>query len=127
VANFQKLIDEAMNAVAGVAGVYVTYYRGDDYTVIRATPGQTDFQMDTGDGAVVEFRSRDFFISVCDLKLNDEAITPKRGDQIVERDGNQNIVFEVSDPSGSDQPWRYSDTGRTHFRIHTKQRNQGAR
>lgn len=119
--NFSEAIANGMRAVNEIAGTLVRYERGEDWTLVDATPGKTDLQSDSGNGVILDYQSRDYIIERCQLLINDEAILPVRGDLIKETVGNQTMTYEVLSPAGGgEQPWRYSDVGRFFIRIHTK-------
>jgi hypothetical protein len=63
---------------------------------------------------------RDFLIDTQSLLLSIIGTLPRRGDKIVEIDGDQTFVFEVM-ALGGEPPWRYSDPFRLKLRIHTRQ------
>jgi hypothetical protein len=91
----------------------VTYGRGVDSVVVKATVGRTQYETDDGHAVRVDFTERDFLIQAGDLVLNGNPITPKPGDQIRETQDEQVLVFEVID-------WRHSDPYRLTFRIDAK-------
>lgn len=92
--------------------VPVTYQiRGKKLLSLTATLGRTLFRADNEYGATVRIESRDFLISA--LQLPEE---PQRGDRII----HAGRVFEVLAPN-SEPVWRWSGTGQTTRRIHTKE------
>ena len=62
----------------------------------------------------------DFLIDTYSLLDSIIGSLPRRGDAIVEIDGNHTFIFEVM-ALGGEPPWRYSDPFRLKLRIHTKQ------
>jgi hypothetical protein len=98
----------------------VTYSRAEDEVEVLATVGKTTFQIDSGAGVAESFESRDFIVTAADLVLDDELVTPERGDRISETQGGQTFVYEVMGP-GQEPCWRWSDQYRKAMRIHTKQ------
>lgn len=118
--SFQDAIAAAGDTLAITAGVEVTYRRGDACKKLTAIPGQSTFTVDEGFGALVKIRSRDYLIAACELVLSGSQATPQRGDLIEEKVGTKTHVHEVLRPDGADQVWRYSDSGRTRIRVHTK-------
>lgn len=74
----------------------------------------------TKDGQVTRIETRDFLIHRDELPQD-----PKRGDKIALTENGAERLYEVSIPSGSDNPWRWSDRSETLRRIHT-QSVQGA-
>ncbi|MGD9128784.1 MAG: hypothetical protein PVH19_15515 [Planctomycetia bacterium] len=83
---------------------------------LRATIGQTIFEVSDEYGRLIRIESRDFLIRACDLIIDDQVVTPQVGDLIHEGD----FTYEVMSPSGEPE-WRYSDINRQTLRIHTKQ------
>jgi len=97
-------------------GKTVVYRRGAAQKEIIATVGRTVFTVDTGYGLFERVESRDYLVDV--EELADLGI-PLRGDKVREAVGNSVHVFEVLAP-GQEPHFRYSDPGRTVYRIHTK-------
>ena len=70
------------------------------------------------DGARIEFGDRDYLITAADLTFGEPAL----GDRITESIGSEGSrTFEVMTPNTGEPAWRYSDQGRTVWRIHTKE------
>jgi hypothetical protein len=115
---FQTRLRDSINRIRQQRGVTVTYSRLSDAVTLLATVGKTSQEEDVGTDspAVVRTQIRDYIIAAADLVLSGATSQPQRGDRITEADGT---VFEVL-PLGSES-WKYSDSGRTQFRIHTKQ------
>lgn len=99
--------------------VDVTYRRGGDSVVVKATIGRTLFEQDDGAGVTVRVQVRDYLIDTADLVLAEQATLPAKGDRIEEIDAGQKHTYEVL-PLGGEQHWRYSDPYRLTLRIHTK-------
>jgi hypothetical protein len=97
----------------------VTYRRGMDAVVVKATIGRTLFEQDDGAGVTVRVQVRDYLIDTADLVLAEQATLPAKGDRIEEIDAGQKHTYEVL-PLGGEQHWRYSDPYRRTLRIHTK-------
>lgn len=97
----------------------VTYQRGADSVVVKATIGRTLFEQDDGAGVIVRMQVRDYLIDTADLVLAGEQSLPAKGDRIEEIDAGQKHTYEVL-PLGGEQHWRYSDPYRRTLRIHTK-------
>ena len=98
----------------------VVYRRGELGAELVATVGRSQYQQDDGNGLITRSQVRDFLIDTHSLLVSIIGSLPKRGDKIVEIDGDQTFVFEVMS-LGGDPPWRYSDPFRLKLRIHTKQ------
>jgi hypothetical protein len=97
----------------------VTYRRGAEAIVVKATVGRTLFEQDDGVGVVVRMQVRDYLIDAADLVLEGEKSLPAKGDRIEEIDAGQRHTYEVL-PLGGEPHWRYSDPYRRTLRIHTK-------
>lgn len=97
-------------------GKAVVYQRGATRKEITATVGKTVFTVDAGYGLFERVESRDYLVDV--EELADLGI-PLRGDKVREAIGNSTHVFEVLAPP-QEPHFRYSDPGRTVYRIHTK-------
>ena len=97
----------------------VTYRRGANAVVVKATIGRTVFEQDDGAGVIIRTQVRDYLILAADLVLAGQKTLPEKGDQIEETDAGQKFVYEVL-PLGGEQHWRYSDPYRRTLRIHTK-------
>ncbi len=96
----------------------VLYARGGQVVELKATVGQTPFEVDVEHG--VETReSRDYLIRAQDLVLEGQQTTPARGDRINETVDGAVLSFEVMAP-GEEPPWRYADPGHLTLRVHTK-------
>ena len=76
---------------------------------VKATIGKTVFKLETGFGIIYE-ESTDFLISV-DALLD----APAKGD-VIEW---QEVEYEVLAPE-NEKIWRYSDSYKNTYRIHTK-------
>jgi hypothetical protein len=98
----------------------VVYRRDELGTVLKATIGKSMYDQDDGEGVVTRSQVRDFLIDTQSLLLSVIGSLPRRGDTIVEIDGDTTFIFEVM-ALGGDPPWRYSDPFRLKLRIHTKQ------
>jgi hypothetical protein len=98
----------------------VVYRRDELGAVLKATIGKSMYDQDDGEGIVTRSQVRDFLIDTQSLLLSVIGSLPRRGDTIVEIDGDTTFIFEVM-ALGGDPPWRYSDPFRLKLRIHTKQ------
>ena len=101
--------------VASADGADVTYTRGATSRTVPATAGQT-LSESNADGPVrTEVGDRDYLILVSSLVV--AFATPQIGDRITDAVG---LVFEIQDTNTGDPAWRYTDTTRIEYRIHTK-------
>lgn len=111
----QAMLTRRMKQAAGVS---VTYTRkGQSITVSAAILGRAVFSSNLDGGARIEFGDRDYLIAVDDLTFG----APQLGDRITESVDGVACVFEVMTPATGEPAWRYSDPGRTLWRIHVKQ------
>jgi len=98
----------------------IVYRRGNDVVAICATIGSTMFQISDEDGGIrMERSDRDFLIVAADLVLSGSPVKPVRGDTIKQNIGGTIFTYEVF-PYNGEQPYRWSDTYRNRFRVHTK-------
>lgn len=102
------------------ASRHVVYRRDELGVELSATIAKSEYEQDDGDGIITRAQVRDFLIDTDSLLLSIIGTLPRRGDRIVEIDGDTTFIFEVMS-IGSDPPWRYSDPFRIKLRIHTKQ------
>lgn len=102
------------------AGVDIIYARGDSSTSPRARRGRSTFDVPDLQGMIVHTETDDFFIDVADLELDDIPVEPKAGDRITVGDCAGSPVYEVMAPGAGQPEWKYTDSYRTAYRIHTK-------
>lgn len=102
------------------ASRHVVYRRGDLGVEVSATVGRSTYRQDDGNGVITRSHVRDFLIDTQELLLSIIGSLPRRGDRIVEIDGESTFIFEVMS-LGGEPPWRYSDPFRLKLRIHTRQ------
>ena len=98
----------------------VVYRRGELGVELVATIGRSMYDQDDGEGIITRSQVRDFLIDTNLLLFSIIGSLPRRGDQVIEIDGDKTFIFEVMS-LGGDPPWRYSDPFRLKLRIHTKQ------
>ncbi len=92
----------------------VTYRRGETESLLSATFGRTEYEVEDDFGLRVAAHATDFLVVAADFEPTFGK--PQPGDQIV-ADGQ---VHKVLDLAGQGH-WRWSDPHRTTMRIHTKQ------
>lgn len=97
----------------------VVYSRGDSSLTVQATRARSQFDVDDGNGAFTRIETHDEIVAVADLIIDGIQATPKSGDRITDCD----VVYEVHD--AGNEPWRYTDSYRIAFRIHTKSVSSG--
>ena len=114
--HFEDRIARGLQRVRQFAGNQVTYRRGAQSATVTAVTGQTEFDTLDDNGMPVKQIARDFLIATSELVLGGEPVEPQAGDLIEERDGTVNKVLPVNGHC-----WKWSDTGKTQRRIHTKE------
>ncbi|MEM6468275.1 MAG: hypothetical protein AAF802_01815 [Planctomycetota bacterium] len=110
---FAKLRD----TMAAVNGEPITYKFGDlEISVPDARRGRSNFIAESGDGSETEVRLIDWIISRGKL-IDAQGVLqePSIGATITDWDGCVYVVVPGQDPTG----WRWTDSYRTSFRIHT--------
>lgn len=115
----QQLLTRLMQRSAAPTG-RLTYYPvsgGDPIDLTgKAWVGRTLFtRLPKEGGGNVEWGDRDYLVPVAHLPAE-----PQRGDRIVEEIDGTDVTFEAIEPL-SEPAWRYSDPGRTVYRIHMKE------
>ena len=98
----------------------IVYQRDEISVELTATIGMSRYEQDDGEGVITRAQVRDYLINTRSLVQSAIGALPRRGDRILEQDGDTTFVFETMS-IGSDPPWRYSDPFRVKLRIHTKQ------
>ena len=98
----------------------VTYRRGLQSVVVKATVGKSEFELADESGFTIKTSVQDFLLMAADLILGGSTVTPKLGDQIEMTRNSISVIFEVLTlPNG--ECWRYSDPFGKTLRIHTRQ------
>ena len=114
------LLEQSQEWLTSMNRIYrsrqVIYARGALEKEIPALVGKTVFRVDNGYGLFERVEARDYLIEVADLAQFGE---PARGDRVKETLNGKVELFEVMAPNGEDV-FRYSDSYRKVFRIHTK-------
>ena len=100
-------------------GISVVYRRGQDSVTLTATPGRTNYQTTTEDGAIIETKARDYLISRADLVLDGQEIEPQVSDVIEETVGDRTYMHTVTENEGA-KCFEFSDEYHTTLRVHTK-------
>jgi hypothetical protein len=101
------------------ASTRVYYKRAAAAVQLSATIGRSEFDGTDTDGHLLRFQSRDYLVDAQDLVIDDVPTEPKPGDQIIEGDLDNGFVYEVM-PVGEEGCWRWADSFRIKYRIHTK-------
>lgn len=113
------------------AGIAITYTRGAETITIAATAGAwasgaSRFSSILDNGQRIEWSDRDYLIPAALLTAlpaspGSVAGEPIAGDRITETINGVESVFEVMLPDTGEPAARFSDSGRTRYRVHTKQ------
>lgn len=112
-------LNGAMQEAAGVTVVYRRAGQPDLILEDVAWVGRTLFsvaQPGTGGNRVV-WGERDYLVPAAAIAALGE---PERGDRIAETLAGDEVTFEAIPPAG-EPVWRWSDEGRTVYRIHCKE------
>ena len=117
--SFDNAISGALETLRSSCGQAVTFRRGRSSAELTAVVGKTAVSQDDGRGLVVERSIRDFLIRTSDLRLEGVAVTPERGDKIIQTLGGVAYEWEVNGPGG-EKPSRWVDDAGHTTRIHTK-------
>jgi len=122
---FSRGTDFLDRSLKQVGQVQITYSRGVQSAVIAACVGRTAFAQaapagTSGPAPAIIWGDRDYLVLAADLVLGGSAVEPQRGDRITETIAGTARTFEVLAPPG-EPAWRYSDAGRTTYRIHAKE------
>lgn len=107
-------------ALGNAAGQTLTYTRGVTSDTLTGWAGneQRDQVQQPSTGTRVNDRERDFLLSYSEMTLAgfDE---PAVGDRITETINGDEVTWEVK-PRDTEPAWRWSDTTRTRYRVHTR-------
>ena len=117
--SMDSAISAMHTALQAVAGLAVTYHRGDASVSVTATIGQTTFRFDDEVG-VTRIVTRDYLIATSALVLDGAAALPAAQDTITETRGSTVYTHTVGTPDG-EPPYRFSDSGKSILRVHTIQ------
>lgn len=83
-------------------------------------PGASLFNVEDGAGFGSRYRVIDFLIEAADLQFDGQATLPGAGDELVIDRPDGQHVYRVMSPSGGEPEWRFSDSGNSRLRVHTK-------
>ena len=99
----------------------VQYCRGQQVCEVRATLGSTSYEVDRGDGLVVQAETVDFLIGADELVFDGRLARPAEGDRIKHRrSGTPEVsVYEVMPLGGS--AYRRADVYGGRWRVHTRE------
>jgi hypothetical protein len=95
----------------------VIYKRGVNQVEVQAVDGASELEHDDGSGVLDKYEVRDYLINVADLEINNVAITPQRGDQII--DGASTYTVDAPDGMSVCQ----DDANGLRWIVHTWVRN----
>lgn len=114
-AGFETLLD----TMIAQNGEPIVYRRGDLNADIQAVRGESEFDRLESDGeSRTLMKSVDWIMRLSDLDFGSGPVEPERGDTITTADGQ---VFDLM-PGRSENSWRWLNSYRTGYRIHTMQR-----
>lgn len=119
---FSQALKVHANALTRAAGEWITYRRGQHDFPLRAVPGESLVENQTGyDDTRVLVKQVDFLVLEAELRNPwgcVETMVPELGDQIIRENGD---VMDVV-PGASEAVWEWSDSNHTFRRIHTVKR-----
>lgn len=103
------------------AGVSVSYARAAGGSALAPTVwvGRSALGTDTTAPRYMQWGERDYLVLASDLTVSGAAVEPRIGDRLTETINGVSHVFEVCS-DGAGEHWRWSDPGRTMYRLHTK-------
>lgn len=117
---FADMVSAGLDLVRGVAGECVTYDTGSHEYPINAVPADGERREDVGNRIALQSEDQDWLIGKEELTpcLPQNGF-PREGHLIRRRLGNRLLTYSITAvPDG--QCWRWSDTGHTQYRIHSK-------
>ena len=118
------ILDTAVSWLNGVRkssmSRLITYGRGTQSVQISATLGSSLLKLDSEFAERIERTEGDVVFSAADLVLSGQATEPQRGDWWTTTFAGVTARFEVRGP-GNEPPWRWSDSHRVVYRVHSKQ------
>jgi hypothetical protein len=110
--DFDDAIGDMTDILLDEAGGAFVYHRGaESASITLRRSGQMPYQVDNGNGQIVEVRTVDFIAKTTSLPY----AVPLRGDKIT----GGGLTYEVNPPPGGDKVFRQISPQMT--RLHTKQ------
>lgn len=97
----------------------VTYSRAGITVSVLGTKGKTEAELSTENDLLIDASIQDWLIDAEDLVLNGVAVQPADGDTIAETVGTSTVTWEVRSPGDPEPTWRWADSFRRTYRIHT--------
>ena len=117
---FDGAIAKALATHRRLTGSTISYRRGESLIEgIIATKGTSTLEDKRGRDTVNQITSQDFLFAVADLVIDDVPILPEDRDRIIEILNGKKYTYRIL-PGSNEKHYRYSDRGKTQFRIHTK-------
>ena len=104
------------------AGVGVTYSRGGaSCEIYDAVPSEAQSPSAHAPGVPgrLDSTERDYLFPALSLDFGVGPVEPRAGDRVTETVGGLPVIYELA-PKGDEPAWRYSDHGRTTYRVHCK-------
>lgn len=125
-----KAIAVGLAAVETATRRTITYTRGEtDAARFEAGIGRTEFEDESDGSIVISMETIDLIVSpLSKLDFGSGKVTPQAGDKFAFQPiaGGDLVTCEVMSPDGAEQPWRYTDSARTGYRIHGKKVSEAA-
>ncbi|MCA9266221.1 MAG: hypothetical protein KDA60_20315 [Planctomycetales bacterium] len=118
---FANAVRRLHATVKAARGVPATYRDGADSVQLDVIVASTTHELETADGIIETYESRDFLFDRTDLVIGGNVVIPKRGAKIetVDEEG-QSHRFVITMP-GNARHWKYVDTTRVQIRVFTKE------
>jgi hypothetical protein len=121
-------VDMLRRRLAASAGETVTYAGADDRgtgagasaSVVAWFGRPEGLAAELADRVTVDSDDADALIPVANLVLSATAITPAKGDRITRTVNALPVVYEARPRTPVEPVWRYSDAGRTVYRVQLK-------
>ena len=114
-------LPDQLQAAMGVGPVTYTRVGGGTLT-LEPWVGRTLFAANReAGGASVTWGDRDYLVRREELAAGGAEFEPAEGDRLAETIGGVACTFEVMRPDTGEPAWRWSDAGRTTYRLHVKQ------
>lgn len=111
--NLVALLGRTLQQSNGVTGRYI---RGAAEAEIEGIPASLTLQQRGASEAVVGSREQDWLFRKDDLRIDDDPITPRRGDKWATDHGAYEVV-ERGEPSA----WRFTDESHELIRVYTNE------
>jgi hypothetical protein len=115
--SFREAIASGLGTIRDVAGQSVMFSDGvNSANITGATKTRGQSLVNQAMGVFTTLEQWDFLLDPSQIVLGGVTVKPVGGNQITTANGS---VYEVMENSG-EPAWRWSDSGKTQIRVHTK-------